>query len=184
MRLLREFVRKELRTLLDNNIRFQTIGRRDELAPAIRRDLDDAIAATAHLTGLTLTVALNYSGRTEIVDACRKLAAEIVASGRDPLAITEADLAQHLYAPSLPDPDLLIRTSGEVRVSNFMLWQIAYTEIHVTDTLWPDFTRANLIEAILDFQRRQRRYGGVVSYTGTSVEDEVAAKLETRPGPR
>jgi undecaprenyl diphosphate synthase len=184
MRLLREFVRKELRTLLDNNIRFQTIGRRGELAPAIQRDLDEAIEATTSNTGLTLTVALNYSGRAELVDACRRVAAELIATGRDPSTITEADVARCLYAPEIPDPDLLIRTSGEMRVSNFMLWQIAYTEIHVTETLWPDFSRTHLFEAIVDFQNRERRFGGVVSQSGAAAEPDLAENVTTRQGAR
>ncbi len=111
---------------------------------------------------MILTVALNYSGRSEIVDACRRIAAEIVAAGGDPSRISEADVERNLYEPALPEPDLLIRTSGEMRVSNFMLWQIAYTEIHVTETLWPDFRRAHLFEAVVEYQKRERRYGGAI----------------------
>jgi undecaprenyl diphosphate synthase len=112
------------------------------------------------------------------------VAAELAASGRDPSTITEADIASGLYAPSLPDPDLLIRTSGEMRVSNFMLWQIAYTEIHVTETLWPDFSRAHLFEAFLDFQNRERRYGGVVSQSGAAGESDLEENVPTRQGAR
>jgi undecaprenyl diphosphate synthase len=175
MRLLREFLHRELATLLKNNIRFQAIGRRHELNPAVRRDIERAERQTAGATGPLLTIALNYSGRAELVDACRSAVAELVASGRDPATLSEADIVRHLYAPGLPDPDLLIRTSGEMRVSNFMLWQIAYTEIYVTETLWPDFTRAHLFQAILEFQKRDRRYGGVKA--GGGQEPEGPAEL-------
>lgn len=162
MRLLREYLGKELETLVRNRIRFRAMGRREELSPGVRRDIERAEQETAHHDGMILTVALNYSGRSEIVDACRRIAAEIVAAGGDPSRISEADIERNLYEPELPDPDLLIRTSGEMRVSNFMLWQIAYTEIHVTETLWPDFRRAHLFEAIVEYQKRERRYGGAI----------------------
>ena len=162
MRLLREYLGKELETLVRNRIRFRAMGRREELSPGVRRDIERAERETAHHDGMLLTVALNYSGRSEIVDACRRIAAEIVASGGDPARISEADIERSLYEPGLPDPDLLIRTSGEMRVSNFMLWQIAYTEIHVTETLWPDFRRVHLFEAIVEYQKCERRYGGAI----------------------
>lgn len=162
MRLLREYLGKELETLVRNRIRFRAMGRREELSPGVRRDIERAEQETAHHDGMILTVALNYSGRSEIVDACRRIAAEIVAAGGDPSRISETDIERNLYEPELPDPDLLIRTSGEMRVSNFMLWQIAYTEIHVTETLWPDFRRAHLFEAIVEYQKRERRYGGAI----------------------
>lgn len=162
MRLLREYLGKELETLVRNRIRFRAMGRREELSPGVRRDIERAEQETAHHDGMILTVALNYSGRSEIVDACRRIASEIVAAGGDPSRISESDIERNLYEPELPDPDLLIRTSGEMRVSNFMLWQIAYTEIHVTETLWPDFRRAHLFEAIVEFQKRERRYGGAI----------------------
>lgn len=162
MRLLREYLGKELETLVRNRIRFRAMGRREELSPGVRRDIERAEQETAHHDGMVLTVALNYSGRSEIVDACRRIASEIVAAGGDPSRISEADIERNLYEPELPDPDLLIRTSGEMRVSNFMLWQIAYTEIHVTETLWPDFRRAHLFEAIVEYQKRERRYGGAI----------------------
>src|SRR6185436_12685702 len=139
MGLLREFLRKEVRSLKANNIRFQTIGRDQDLEGAVRREIDRARLETALNTGMVLTVALNYSGRSEIVEACRALAAECIALGRDPSLITEDDIDHHLFTRDLPDPDLLVRTSGEMRVSNFLLWQIAYSEIYVTDVLWPDF---------------------------------------------
>ncbi|HXG93390.1 MAG TPA: isoprenyl transferase [Blastocatellia bacterium] len=163
MGLLREFLRKEVRSIKQNNIRFQTIGREQSLEAAVRREIDYARRETASNTGMVLTVALSYSGRTEIVHACRELAAEFAASGRDPSEISEYDIERHLFTAGLPDPDLLIRTSGEMRVSNFLLWQIAYSEIYVTDTLWPDFRRADLFEAVIEYQKRERRYGDVKS---------------------
>jgi len=161
MGLLREFLRKEIRSLKDNNIRFQTIGREEALEPAVRREVDFARAETELNTGMVLTVALNYSGRSEVLEATRQLVTEWIALGRDPDEISESDLERHLFTEGLPDPDLLIRTSGEMRVSNFLLWQIAYSEIYVTETLWPDFRRADLFEAIVEYQKRERRYGDV-----------------------
>jgi undecaprenyl diphosphate synthase len=161
MGLLREFLRKEVRSLKENNIRFQTIGREQVLESAVRREIDLARAETELNTGMVLSVALNYSGRSEIVEAARGLVTEWIALGRDPNDITEADLERHLFTDGMPDPDLLIRTSGEMRVSNFLLWQIAYSEVYVTETLWPDFRRPDLFEAILQYQKRERRYGDV-----------------------
>ncbi|HSB11086.1 MAG TPA: isoprenyl transferase [Blastocatellia bacterium] len=161
MGLLREFLRKEIRSLKSNNIRFQTIGREQGLESAVRREIDRARRETNENNGMVLTVALNYSGRSEIVEACRELTAEWLSNGRDPSEITEYDVEQHLFTRDLPDPDLLIRTSGEMRVSNFLLWQIAYSEIYVTDVLWPDFRAARLFEAIIEYQKRERRYGDV-----------------------
>ncbi len=165
MRLLRQYLSKELNTMMRNRIRFRSMGRREELSPRVRRDIERAEEQTAANDGMLLTVALNYSGRAEIVDACRRIAAEAIATGRDPATITDDDVERNLYAPKVPDPDLLIRTSGEMRVSNFMLWQIAYTEIHVTETLWPDFRQQHLFEAIVEFQKRERRYGRVPART-------------------
>jgi len=161
MGLLKEFLRKEIRTLDENNIRFQIIGHEASLDGSVRREIDRARRETESNTGMTLTVALNYSGRTEIAEACRRLLAECLASGKDPRDVTEQDFERYLFTAGMPDPDLLIRTSGELRVSNFLLWQIAYTEIYVTETLWPDFRRAELFEAICEFQMRERRYGDV-----------------------
>ena len=161
MGLLREFLRKEIRSLKENNIRFHTIGDVEALEGAVRRQLDHARRETAANTGTVLTVALNYSGRAELVQACRALMIEFQRSGKRPDEISEDDIARHLYTAGLPDPDLLIRTSGELRISNFLLWQIAYSEIYVTDTLWPDFRRASLFDAIIEYQKRDRRYGGV-----------------------
>jgi undecaprenyl diphosphate synthase len=157
MSLLKRYLRMELGTLLANNIRFRVVGRREELAPDIQRELADAVAQTAQNTGLRFNIALNYSGRAEIVDAARRA----IVEGVPPEELDESRFAGLLYTAGLPDPDLLIRTSGELRISNFLLWQIAYAEIWVTETLWPDFTRRDLLEAIIDFQKRERRYGGI-----------------------
>jgi undecaprenyl diphosphate synthase len=155
MLLLREYLNREIDNLDRNNIRFRTIGRTDGLEPSVRVELQKAIDRTKSNTGMTFVVALNYGGRAEIVDAVNQLLAERRES------VSEAEFARHLYTSEFPDPDLLIRTSGELRVSNFLLWQIAYTEMYVTDTLWPDFSRKDLYEAICAFQKRERRYGGL-----------------------
>jgi undecaprenyl diphosphate synthase len=170
MGLLREFLRKEIRSLKSNNIRFQTVGRDHELEGVVQREIDRAKRETRDNTGMVLTVALNYSGRSEIVAACRKIAVEYMTVGRDPSEINEIDIERHLFTKDLPDPDLLVRTSGEMRVSNFLLWQIAYSEIYVTDVLWPDFRRANLFEAIVEYQKRERRYGDVKPNAKSSLK--------------
>jgi undecaprenyl diphosphate synthase len=157
MGLLREYLAKELASLQNNDIRLRVIGRIRDLAEPIRQELEDAIEATRSNGGLRFNVALSYGGRAEIVDACRA----VIESGASPDRVDEAAIGEHLYTAGQPDPDLLIRTSGEMRISNFMLWQIAYSEIWVTPTLWPDFRRRHLYEAILDYQRRERRYGGL-----------------------
>jgi undecaprenyl diphosphate synthase len=157
MSLLKRYLRLELDTLLRHNIRFQVIGRKSELSPDIRDELDAAVTKTAGNTGMQFNIALNYGGRAEIVDAVRRA----LATGLSPDEIDEPRFAGLLYTAGQPDPDLLIRTSGEMRVSNFLLWQIAYSEIWVTDTLWPDFRCRHLLEAILDYQKRDRRYGGI-----------------------
>lgn len=165
MRLLREYLRRELPVIHKNNIRLSVIGRAEELPPAVRQDIDRGMALTAANTGMRLVVALNYGARTELVDAFNAVLEETRARARNgelaALRVTEQMISDHLYTAGLPDPDLLIRTSGEQRVSNFLLWQIAYAEIHVTDVLWPDFNRAHLLEALLDYQGRERRYGGI-----------------------
>src|SRR4029079_6959223 len=155
MLLLREYLNREIDNLDRNNIRFRTIGRTDQLEPSVRTELQKAIDRTKSNTGMTFVVALNYGGRAEIVDAVNQLLAE----GRG--TVDEAEFARRLYTSEYPDPDLLIRTSGELRVSNFLLWQIAYTEIWVTDVLWPDFRRRHLLQAVADYQKRERRYGGI-----------------------
>jgi undecaprenyl diphosphate synthase len=159
MNLLKEFVRRELGRMVENGIRCRPIGRWRELDPSVVSVLEEAIEATAAGTEMTLNIALNYSGRSEIVDACRRIVSDWAAgSGAD---IDEETLGRYLTTAGQPDPDLLIRTSGELRVSNFLLWQIAYAELWVTDTLWPDFRRGELYRALLDYQGRERRYGGV-----------------------
>jgi len=163
MGLLKRYLRSELDTLLRNNIRFRVIGRMEELPADVQDELRRGMARTADRTGLLFNIALNYGGRTEITDAVRRLAADVAAGRRDPGAIDEDTLCSYLYTAGLPDPDLLIRTSGEMRVSNFLLWQIAYAEIWVTDVLWPDFRRKHLLQAVADFQKRERRYGGIAT---------------------
>jgi len=161
MQLLREYLRRELETLQKNRIRFRVIGAIEELVAPVREELERGMAATSSNDGLLFNIALSYGGRAEIVEACRRLLTE-AASGRvDPASLDEATFARFLYTAGVPDPDLLIRTSGELRVSNFLLWQIAYAEIWVTETLWPDFRRRELFRAIADFQKRNRRYGGI-----------------------
>jgi undecaprenyl diphosphate synthase len=157
MSLLKRYLRLELKTLLGNNIRFRVIGREDELAPDVRGELKMAEEETARNTGMLFNIALNYGGRAEIVEAARRA----IASGIAATDLDEQHFADLLYTAGQPDPDLLIRTSGEMRVSNFLLWQIAYAEIWVTDTLWPDFRKQHLLEAILAYQKRDRRYGGI-----------------------
>ncbi|MBP7569442.1 MAG: isoprenyl transferase [Acidobacteria bacterium] len=157
MQLLKQYIRLEIGTLVDNNIRFRVIGRHEGLAPDVREELAAATARTADNTGMLFNIALNYSGRAEIVDAVR----QAIAAGLAPSDLDEGRFSEFLYTAGQPDPDLLIRTSGEMRVSNFLLWQIAYSEIWVTDTLWPDFRCRHLLEAIVAYQKRDRRYGGI-----------------------
>jgi undecaprenyl diphosphate synthase len=159
MLLLKRYLRSELDTLLGNNIRFNVVGRSDELPPDIVQELGDAERRTSRNTGMIFNIALNYGGRTEIVDAARRA----MMAGIQPEALDEQTFSRFLYTAGQPDPDLLIRTSGEMRVSNFLLWQIAYAEIYVTETLWPDFRCRHLLEAILAYQKRDRRYGGIPS---------------------
>ncbi|MGE0882795.1 MAG: isoprenyl transferase [Blastocatellales bacterium] len=161
MTFLKEYLRKELENIHRENIRFQTIGRTSELDESVQFELHSAICKTAGNGGMILNVALNYGGRVELVDAFRKLMEKCEREGRKPESITEADISRQLYTADLPDPDLLIRTSGEMRVSNFLLWQIAYSEIYVTDTLWPDFRRPDIFSSIIDYQKRERRFGGL-----------------------
>jgi len=157
MMLLKRYIRLELDTLLKNNIRFRVIGRSEELAPDVQDELEIGIRRTAGNSGMLFNIALNYGGRAEIVDAARRAIAEGIAAED----LDERRFGDLLYTAGQPDPDLLIRTSGEMRVSNFLLWQIAYAEIWVTDTLWPDFRQHHLLEAIVAYQKRDRRYGGI-----------------------
>ena len=161
-RLLRVYLRKELSTLIDNGIRLCPIGRLDQLPDSVRRDLDETMRATASGNRMQLNVAINYGGRAEIVDAFNRILDEARRTGNlDSLVVDEDAISSALYTAGLPEPDLLIRTSGEMRVSNFLLWQIAYSELYVTETLWPDFNREELVRAFLEYQRRERRFGGL-----------------------
>ena len=169
MRLLGRYLKAEVPTLNQNNIRLEYIGRLHELPDDVQERMEWARNSTAANTGMTLTLALNYSARSEIVDALRSLVnAASRNGGLEHLRIDEETVASHLYTALLPDPDLVIRTSGEMRLSNFLLWQLAYAEIYVTATLWPDFRGLHLLEAIAEFQKRERRYGGLAH-----PEDEV-----------
>jgi undecaprenyl diphosphate synthase len=159
--LLEVFVAQETPTLMKNNVRLSTIGRVHELPESSQAALQSAVDATAGNTAMTLILALNYSARAEIEDAARAIATEVAAGALAPCDVTQAAIAQRLYTCNFPDPDLLIRTSGELRLSNFLLWQLSYTEIHVTQKLWPDFGRQDLRAAIEDFNTRQRRFGGL-----------------------
>jgi undecaprenyl diphosphate synthase len=169
MRLLRQYLRKELPVIHRNNIRLQIIGRPGQLPKEIQRDIENGMAHTASNTGMCLTVALNYGGRAELVDAFNAIFDRFRQNGSNgngafaSFRVDEKIIAENLYTAGLPDPDLLIRTSGEMRISNFLLWQIAYAEIYVTETLWPDFRRAELYAALGEFQKRERRYGGLAA---------------------
>ena len=168
MGLLDQFIRAETPTLLAQRIRLRAIGRLDEMHPRVLAHLSEAIRQTASFDRMTLTLALSYGGRQEIIDAARRLA-ELVRAGRlEPGQIDETIFAQHLYAPDLRDPDLLIRTSGEQRLSNFLLWQSSYAELYVTPKLWPDFSKEDLCEAIAEYERRERRFGRAAGRIGTS----------------
>jgi undecaprenyl diphosphate synthase len=160
MQLLREYLRTEMPLIQRNDIRMRFLGRAEELPAGVQQDMRNAEEKTSGNRGMVLCLALNYGGRAEIVDAANAILAEREAQGVQ-IRITEEELSQRMYTAGLPDPDLLIRTSGEMRVSNFLLWQIAYAEILVTETLWPDFNRARLLEAFVEFQKRERRYGGI-----------------------
>ena len=157
MGLLKRYLRLELDNLLVNDIKFQVIGRQDELPADVRREFDIGRDRTSGNHGMLFNIALNYGGRAEIVEAARRA----IENGVRPSDLDERRFGELLYTAGQPDPDLLIRTSGEMRVSNFLLWQIAYAEIWVTETLWPDFRARHLLEAILDYQKRDRRYGGI-----------------------
>jgi undecaprenyl diphosphate synthase len=161
MRMLRRYIRLELDEIDRQNIRFQAIGRTDSLAINVQRELNRATERTAANTGMVLSVALNYGGRAEIVDAARAAIRRLIEEGKGADDLSEERIERELYTKGLPELDLLIRTSGEMRISNFLLWQMAYSEIYVTETLWPDFRRTNLLEAISDYQRRDRRFGGL-----------------------
>ncbi|GAB3749639.1 isoprenyl transferase [Spirosoma pomorum] len=159
MTLLVHTIKGEIKTLMDNNVQLATIGQTDSLPADCRRELADAIQATQQNTGLTLVLALSYSGRWEILQAARQLAVAVRDGQIQPEQITEALFSQHLATGGIPDPELMIRTSGEMRISNFMLWQLAYSELYMPEVLWPDFRKKHLHEAILSYQQRERRFG-------------------------
>jgi undecaprenyl diphosphate synthase len=161
MQMLKRYLKSELAEANKNNVRFQAIGNIKGLAEDVQKHIDDGMAVTAKNTGMVLSVALNYGGRAEIVEACKKAAGAIIDSGGSLDELSEADIAGCLYTHGLPDVDLMVRTSGEFRISNFLLWQLAYSEIYVTQTLFPDFRRPELFEAILDYQKRERRFGDI-----------------------
>jgi undecaprenyl diphosphate synthase len=171
-RLLRYYLRQELPDLQKNGVRLQAIGRLEALPEPVRRELEFVVEATAANRGLLVNLAINYGGRAEIVDAVNSILEMARLDGNlGSLKLDEEAISANLYTASCPDPDLLIRTSGEMRISNFLLWQIAYAELYVTETLWPDFGRRDLLRAILEYQKRERRYGGL----SATRPDEAAA---------
>jgi undecaprenyl diphosphate synthase len=161
MQMLKRYIRTDLKEVHANNIRFQGIGDLEGLAPDVQKEIASATHTTAGNTGTVMSVALNYGGRAEIVEAARRAMEQLLEQGRGPDRLSEADIERNLYTHGLPEVDLLIRTSGEFRISNFLLWQLAYSEIYVTPTLFPDFRRPQIFEAILDYQKRERRFGGL-----------------------
>ena len=169
MRLLKTYLIMQRKKMMKNNIRFNVIGRIHELPLIIRKEIEKTIELTSKNSAMTLNIALNYGGRAEIIDGVRRLCKDILIAKKDLDAaaligsIDEETISNYLYTAGFPDPDLLIRTSGELRISNFLLWQIAYSEIYITDTLWPDFSEADFYMAVLDYQKRERRFGGVKS---------------------
>ena len=176
MGLLREYLDKEIDNIDRNNIRFGTLGDTAELGPTIQEELNKAIERTRLNTGLKFNVALNYSGRKELLHAMNEILREAKQNPSLLEGVGEEELVRHLYTRDLPDPDLLIRTSGELRISNFLLWQIAYSEIWVTDTLWPDFRKQHLYEGIIAFQKRERRYGGLAG-GGRNLRDRMTRAI-------
>ena len=165
MKLLEKYLLKELPEMMKSSVRLNAIGRIDLLPKSAQKTLQRCINETAENKGMVLNLALSYGGRTEIIDAVRRLAVDLDKGKVSVDNLTEEEFSNYLYTAGMPDPDFLIRTSGEMRVSNFLLWQIAYAEIYVTDTLWPDFGNDDLITALLDFQKRERRFG----LTGTQI---------------
>jgi undecaprenyl diphosphate synthase len=159
MALLKRYIKTEISRMMQNNIRFNVIGNRCDLPPDVNREVDNAIAGTAANTGMTLTLALSYGGRQEIVHAAKQLAEKIAAGEVCPDSVDDAVFDSYLYSAGMPDPDLLIRTSGEMRISNFLLWQLAYTELYFTEVNWPDFNLGELHKSLLDYQARERRFG-------------------------
>lgn len=163
MQMLKRVLRRELNTVHKNNIRFQPIGNISGLSPDVRAELEAAVEKTKNNTGMIMNVALNYGGRAEIVQACRQAAQQVIDKDEPLESLSEEDIERNLYTHGLPEVDLLIRTSGEMRISNFLLWQIAYAEIVVTPTLFPDFRRPQIFEAVIEYQNRDRRFGGVAA---------------------
>jgi undecaprenyl diphosphate synthase len=161
MQMYIDYLRQERPTLMDNNIRFQQIGRLENLPEPVLEEMNQTLELTKHNTGLTLVLALNYGSRAEIVDAVRAIAEEVKSGELDPRRIDEETISSHLYTAGMPDPDLLIRTAGEMRVSNYLLWQISYAELYVSPVLWPDFDEKDLHEAIRAFASRNRRFGAL-----------------------
>jgi len=159
MMFLEEYLQRELKTLMDNNIRFMTIGQTDKLPGSVKKWIEKVEKKTEHNTSMILNIALSYGGRTEIIDAILRIMNDITNGAIKPENIDSKLFSNYLYTKGLPDPDLMIRTSGETRISNFLLWQIAYAELYFTKTLWPDFRRHDLLLAILDYQHRERRFG-------------------------
>ena len=159
MSLLKKFLRNEEREFHENHIRLRAIGRLGDLPKSVRRELNHIMQVTEHYRGATLVLALSYGGRTEIAHAARELARQAKAGTLDPESIDESAVGAHLYAPDIPDPDLMIRTSGEMRLSNFLLWQLSYAEFYITDTLWPDFREEHLVKAVEEYGKRHRRFG-------------------------
>ncbi|MBI3681609.1 MAG: isoprenyl transferase [Acidobacteria bacterium] len=177
-RLLRYYLKIELPRLLRNNIRLNVIGRIEALPASAQDDLEQAIQATSHNSGLQVNLAINYGGRAELVDAVNRLIDKARLEGTtEDLRLDEEMLASQLYTAGQPDPDLLIRTSGEMRISNFLLWQIAYAELYVTETFWPDFKRIDLLRAVAEYQKRDRRFGGLTPAASTNSEELVAEVL-------
>lgn len=158
MKLIEQAARDELRLMHQNNVRVQVAGRIDEVPEGLRKALEQGIETTKNNTGITFTLAINYGGRAEMVDAVKKILAKVVKAED----VTEELISEHLYNPSHPDPDLMIRTAGEMRWSNFLLWQSAYTELYVTEKTWPEFGEKELLEAVLTYQKRTRKFGAVV----------------------
>ncbi|AMV32025.1 Isoprenyl transferase [Pirellula sp. SH-Sr6A] len=161
MGLLKQFLIQESKTLVEKNIRLSVIGRRDGLPEDVLDEMDRAIAKSAHLTGLHLCLAINYGSRQEITDAVRAIAQKVHEGACTPDQIDESTISKHLYTADLPDPDLLIRTSGELRLSNYLLWQISYSELWITKRAWPEFSRHDFLDAIEDYSKRHRRFGGL-----------------------
>jgi len=178
MNLLKEYLRREMQNMVDNDIRLQILGRWREFDPSVVKAIERGLIATADCKGMTLNIALNYSGRSEIVDACRKIVADW-ASGQ-PVDIDEQTLDQCLYTSGQAPPDLMIRTSGEKRLSNFLLWQLAYAELWFTDKLWPEFGRNDFLQAVLDYQSRARRFGNVEA---SSSSESSPTELDSASGP-